>query len=159
MKKHLIPFVFAISPFAFSGCCKSNASSTLPRQYVMSAKLTSSSQSSFEAVGPAYVTAVRLSDSLCTITGSDTMGDNIASRFTFKLRYFYGVGTYRVDSASESRGWFESTSPAVAQTAFASASVTVSAIKGSTITGTFSGTLTDGATVSEGRFTAYGTGF
>lgn len=161
MRKRPILSLLYVAMFALFSCSKSNSSSLVlpPSSYNMAATVTKSSTAIlFSATGPAYITAVKTKD-ICTITASDTSGGAVVSNFTFIIVNCRGIGTYTFDSSSDTKADYETTGVANTQTAFAYGTIAITAISGENISGTFSGTLTDGSVIAGGKFTAWGKGF
>ena len=146
---------------AFTSCCKKHKSSASPTlTYAMSATIVRQGDTTlFAASGPPFVTTIdKYQIHECDIFGADTSGNTTVSKFTFTIENYYGVGSYLFDSSSTSYGDYEKINPAYAQTDFAQCTIIITSITGADITGTFSGTLTDGSVVTNGTFTAYGGG-
>jgi hypothetical protein len=157
MKKYTIFAILIVLLIVSFENCKKSTPSPLP-SYTMSATLTKSATPSlFSASGVYYVTAVD-SGGECIISGSQTSGTSVVSNFTMAILNYTGAGTYVFDS-NFVVGYYETIDSAFKQTAFVSGTLTIKNVSGENIYGSFSGTLRDSTTVTNGKFVALGNGF
>jgi len=154
----LVPICIVIS--LIIGCSKndksspSSSASSSSSNFEMSATIMKQADSSlFSAAGPSLVIAID-SNYECKIIASDTLADTVVSKFTLTILDYSGVGTYSFDSSIYYRYAVYETMNPYTQTAFAQCTVKISTVTAENISGTFSGTLTDGTIVTNGSFNA-----
>ena len=116
----------------------------------------------FSATGPYNVTAIR-SGNAYTITGIDTSGVAKGSNFTFNSPGYCGPGNYAAAMGTlgnyRNIGAYQTSGTSFSQTAFFTGNVELTGISGEIITGNFHGLLLDSSVVTNGTFTAMGSGF